>query len=98
MYASVGKLAILKVNSATSQAFYNMIFNSLIYRDFVFHRLDFANIKKEWEPYISTGTQSNLNAEKVRNFEITISKKNEEILKINKLLNNIDNLITLHQR
>ena len=97
MYASVGKIAILKVDAATSQAFYNMIFDDFTFRDFVFHRLNYANIKKEWEPLISTGTQSNLNAEKVKNFEFKISKDMDEISKINKIFNEVDNLITLHQ-
>lgn len=97
MYASVGKIAILKVDSATSQAFYNMVYDNLVYRDFVYHRLDLANIKNEWEPLVSTGTQSNLNADKVRNFEFKISNDENELKEINNLFNNVNKLIDLHQ-
>jgi type I restriction enzyme S subunit len=98
MYASVGKLAILGVNAATSQAFYNMVFNSDSVRDFVYHRLYKANSDSEWDKLISTGTQSNLNAEKVKEFEISIPNNDLEISKIGSLFRTLDNLITLHQR
>jgi type I restriction enzyme S subunit len=97
MYASVGKLAILKVDLATSQAFYNLVYDNNNLRDFIYHRLDLANINNEWEPYISTGTQSNLNADKVKNFEIKISTDETELSKINNLFNNINKLIDLNQ-
>ncbi|MDD2435488.1 MAG: restriction endonuclease subunit S [Bacilli bacterium] len=98
MYASVGKLAILKVDSATSQAFYNMVFDEKSTRDIVFHRLSLANIINEWDSLISTGTQSNLNADKVKKFEIIISSNINENKKVSEFLNNLNNLITLHQR
>ncbi|HFU3955926.1 TPA: restriction endonuclease subunit S, partial [Streptococcus suis] len=63
MYASVGKLAILKTDVATSQAFFNMVFSNEIVRDYVYFILDKAQIFNEWLPLISTGTQGNLNAQ-----------------------------------
>ena len=39
MYASVGKAAILETDVATSQAFYNMIFENNSTRDVVFQIL-----------------------------------------------------------
>jgi type I restriction enzyme S subunit len=98
MYASVGKIAILNVDVATSQAFYNMVFNDIIIRDFIYHRLVKANINEEWRELISTGTQSNLNAEKVKNFQIQLPKDKSEQSKIGQFFNQLDNLITLHQR
>ncbi|HFI0136515.1 TPA: restriction endonuclease subunit S, partial [Streptococcus suis] len=62
MYASVGKLAILKTDVATSQAFFNMVFSNEIVRDYVYFILDKAQLFNEWLPLISTGTQGNLNA------------------------------------
>lgn len=70
MYASVGKVAILKKDIATSQAFYNMIFSDLGTRDFVYYYLKKFDRDNLWNPLISTGTQDNLNAKKIRNLEI----------------------------
>lgn len=70
MYASVGKVAILKKDIATSQAFYNMIFSDLETRDFVYYYFIKFDRDNLWNPLISTGTQANLNAKKIRNLEI----------------------------
>lgn len=96
MYASVGKVAILNVDVATSQAFYNMVFNDKTIRDFIYQRLVKANINEEWRELISTGTQSNLNAEKVKNFQIQLPKNKGEQSKIGKIFNQLDNIITLN--
>ncbi len=56
MYASVGKVGIIRQDTATSQAFYNMVFEDVAIRNFVFTRLEKADAGLEWEPYISTGT------------------------------------------
>ena len=98
MYASVGKVAILKDNISTSQAFYNMTFNSLILRDFVFHTLQKYEISSFWDAKVSTGTQANLNADKVKKTAICIPKNNEECKSISTFLYALDNLITCHQR
>lgn len=78
MYASVGKLAILGIDCATSQAFYNMVFEDDIVRNFVYITLEKANIYNEWVSLISTGTQANLNAEKVKNFSFLHPNKPEQ--------------------
>lgn len=78
MYASVGKLAILGIDCATSQAFYNMVFEDDIVRNFVYITLEKANIYNEWGSLISTGTQANLNAEKVKNFSFLHPRKPEQ--------------------
>ena len=96
MYASVGKVGIIRQDTATSQAFYNMIFEDDAIRDFVFTRLEKADVSFEWEPYISTGTQRNLNADKVKAFTIAVPG-NREAAKIGRYFENLDHLITLHQ-
>src|SRR5699024_3469435 len=93
MYASVGKIAILKIDVATSQAFYNMIFDNNLIRDFVYQSLSKANEFDEWNKFISTGTQKNLNAEKVKNFTIKIPPEELEIHEINQTLINFDTII-----
>lgn len=98
MYASVGKAAILKQKTATSQAFYNLVFDDLVLRDFVFQVFKKMEIENGWSALISTGTQANLNAEKVRNLLISIPTNKEEQKKIGSALNKVDNFITLHQR
>src|SRR5574340_1290921 len=98
MYASVGKLAILNIDAATSQAFYNMIFDDYDLRDLVYQRLNKANELSEWNKLISTGTQSNLNADKVKNFQMYLPKKHDEIKLISTFFKQIDNTIALHQR
>lgn len=72
MYASVGKLAILKTDVATSQAFFNMVFSNEIVRDYVYFILDKAQLFNEWLPLISTGTQGNLNAQKLKEYSIPL--------------------------
>lgn len=97
MYASVGKVAILKHNTATSQAFYNMVIPEIATRDYVYHYLKKMEEFSEWDPLISTGTQANLNAEKVKNLLINIPTKLDEQKIIGTSLNSLDYLITLHQ-
>ena len=97
MYASVGKIGILNKSMATSQAFFNMVFDNEAYRDFVYTRLEKAELFNEWESYISTGTQRNLNAEKVKRFKIYVPNS-QETARIANIFLTIDNYITLHQR
>ena len=97
MYASVGKVGIMSCDMATSQAFFNMTFDNNDVRDFVYIRLEKADLDHEWEPLISTGTQRNLNAEKLRAFEIMVPSVDEQSRIANYFVN-LDNLITLHQR
>ena len=96
MYASVGKVGILRQDIATSQAFFNMVFDDEGVRDFVFARLERANAEAEWEPWISMGTQRNLNAKKVRQFTVSVPSK-RELLRIGAFFRSLDDLITLHQ-
>ena len=74
-----------------------MVFDNVALRDFIYARLDKAEMNSEWDSLISTGTQSNLNAEKVRDFEISVPNPEESSL-IAAFFAQLDNLITLHQR
>ncbi len=78
MYASVGKVAILDIELATSQAFFNMVIpEETCIRDFLFSRLEKADICHEWLPLISTGTQPNLNAAKLKDWELKVPSTQE---------------------
>ncbi|MGX7364678.1 restriction endonuclease subunit S [Aerococcus suis] len=98
MYASVGKLAILNIDAATSQAFYNMVFDDDDLRDLVYQCLIKANELSEWNKLISTGTQANLNADKVKNFKLYLPQNYAEIKLISAFLKHFDTTITLQQR
>lgn len=98
MYASVGKVGILGMDSATSQAFYNMVFDDDALRDFVYYRLVKADLEQEWEPFISTGTQRNLNAQKVKNFPIQFPTQREEIRVIGLFFRKLDDFVACRQR
>lgn len=93
MYASVGKVAVLEIDAATSQAFYNMVFTDSSVRDFVYQCLVKASVEDSWRPFISTGTQANLNAEKVRNAVIYKPSDKQEIELINHYCSTVDSLI-----
>ncbi|WP_434325197.1 restriction endonuclease subunit S [Mycoplasma capricolum] len=98
IYATIGKVGILCKELATSQAFYSMVINDNITKNFIFHFLRKCDFKNEWFKLISTGTQANLNSEKVKNFVITLPINKKEQAKISSLFSNLDSLITLHQR
>lgn len=97
MYASVGKIAILNRDVATSQAFFNMVFNENSLRNFIYYRLDKASSSGEWNPLISTGTQANLNAKKVKDFNIQVPSLEEQTA-IGNFFQCLDRLITLLQQ
>lgn len=97
MYASVGKVGITMIEVATSQAFFNLIFEFDETRDFVYTRLGKAELEKEWEQLISTGTQRNLNAQKIKEWLISFPGLKEQA-RIGDYFRHLDDHITLHQR
>lgn len=97
MYASVGRVGIAGMELATSQAFYNMVFADEATRNFVFARLAKMESMSEWEAQISTGTQRNLNAFKVRTFPIETPFSLEEQRAIGELFADLDSLIEQHR-
>lgn len=98
MYASVGKVAILKCDAATSQAFYNMVIDDLATRDIVYQYLKKMESFDEWRTLVSTGTQANLNAEKVKGLSIAIPRELAEQKKLGDFFACMDKLISLHQQ
>ena len=80
MYASVGKVTVAGTPLATSQAFYNMYFENINTTKFVFQYLKYFNEIGGWIKYVSTGTQANLNAYKIKNFDIPIPSLEEQKL------------------
>ncbi|WP_165482994.1 restriction endonuclease subunit S [Corynebacterium striatum] len=97
MYASVGRVGIAGMELATSQAFYNMVFADEATRNFVFARLAKMELMSEWEAQISTGTQRNLNAFKVRTCPIKTPFSLEEQSAIGELFSDLDALIEQHR-
>jgi type I restriction enzyme S subunit len=97
MYASVGRLAILDVDMATSQAFFNMSFDPDTYRDFIYNYLQYFNRANKWKALISTGTQPNLNAGKVSSLIIEVPEI-REIGEVNRFFKNLNSLIAAHER
>ncbi|UWV93853.1 restriction endonuclease subunit S [Mycoplasmopsis cynos] len=76
-----------------------MVFSDeLNLRDFIFYALKRMELLKLWNSLSSSGTQSNLTSEIIKNYKITLTKNFSERHKINKLFNKIYSLITLHQR
>ena len=97
MYASVGKVGILKEDMATSQAFFNMIFDNDSTRDYVFTWFNKMDMESEWNRWISQGTQRNLNAAKIRNLNIKLPSVAEQ-QKIGEFFKQLDDLIAKNER
>jgi len=94
MYASVGKVAKLGIDVATSQAFYNMEFESEDLSNYIYFYLKKMESENSWEKLVSTGTQSNLNAEKVKTAKVDIPAL-DEMRKLNLFFGSLNNKIHL---
>jgi len=90
MYASVGFVAINKIPIATSQAVLNLILKDEFDLEFMYYTL--VDFQKNIAQFITTGTQGNLNAQSVKNFELKIPSLTEQI-KISNFLSRIDEKI-----
>ena len=94
MYASYGLPCINKIELATSQAMYSMFFKDDIDVEFIYYYLYYLQQINYYDRLVSTGTQSNLNAEKVN--KIKIYCPNYDIQKnISKLFVSCDRKILL---
>jgi len=91
MYASVGFVAINKIELATSQAMINLIpkRNEIVLEYFYYYLLFF---KRFVYRFIETGTQGNLNAQIVKNLDIPIPSLSEQE-KIAFFLTSLDDII-----
>ena len=69
MYASVGLVCINKVPLTTSQAMFSMVLKDSNMLDYIYYYLNFFR-KTQIHRLLETGTQSNINADTVRDIEI----------------------------
>ncbi len=77
MYASVGFVAINKIEVATSQAMINIMLDSKKANlEYIYYFL--FNFQKNIHSFIETGTQGNLNAQIVRNLKIQLPSLQEQ--------------------
>ena len=96
MYASYGLLSINKISLSTSQAMFNMIFKENINVEYIYYYLSYLKERHFYEELVSTGTQANLNADKVKNIPIYLPNKTEQY-KISNLFNILDNKLVLQE-
>ena len=96
MYASYGLLSINKISLSTSQAMFNMIFKENINVEYIYYYLSYLKDRHFYEELVSTGTQANLNADKVKNMPIYLPNKTEQY-KISNLFNILDNKLGLQE-
>ena len=105
MYASYGLPCINNIELATSQAMYSMILKNEINTEFIYYFLEYLKLINYYDSLVSTGTQSNLNAEKINGINIYCPEYEEQtkianiFLKIDKKLSlensKLNNLIEL---
>lgn len=88
MYASVGFVSINKIDIATSQAVLNMIPKNNIDKEFLYYFL--VSIQNYVLKFVGEGTQKNLNAQAVKDFEINLPKSKEEQTRIAQILSDMD--------
>ncbi len=96
MYASYGLVSINKISLSTSQAMFNMIFKENINVEYIYYYLNYLKETHFYEELVSTGTQSNLNTDKVKNIPIYLPNKTEQT-RISSLFNVLDNKIELQE-
>ena len=86
MYASYGLVAINKIELSTSQAMFNIIPQEPNDIEFLYYYLSYLSFTGYYDKMVSTGTQPNLNAEKIKNIPIYIPLDKKEKEKISKML------------
>lgn len=78
MYASYGLVAINKIELSTSQAMFNMIINKSNNVEYIYYYLEYLYQNNYYDKLVSTGTQSNLNADKVKKIKIYLPSIEEQ--------------------
>ena len=86
MYASYGLVAINKIELSTSQAMFNIIPQEPNDIEFLYYYLSYLSFTGYYDKMVSTGTQPNLNAEKIKNIPIYIPLDKKEKEKISNML------------
>lgn len=92
MYASVGYLSINKVEVATSQAIFNMVFDNYNLTEYIYYYLNHVRNKGILNKLVGTGTQSNLSASIMKNMIISLPSS-DEMLKISEFFSELDKLL-----
>lgn len=95
MYASVGLVAINKVPISTSQAMFSMVIKDSFELEYLYYFLSYFKEKK-LHRLLETGTQSNINADMVRNIMIA-DFGYEENRKIVRILKTYDKKIQIEK-
>ena len=78
MYASYGLVAINLLPLATSQAMYCIVPKKETDTEYLYYYLSFLAQTGYYEKMVSTGTQPNLNAEKIKNIPIYNTDENSK--------------------
>ena len=89
MYASYGLVAINDIELTTSQAMFNIITKDSEDIEYLYYYLTYLSFTGYYAKMVSTGTQPNLNAEKIRNIPVYIPNKSEKKF-ITDLLSNFE--------
>ncbi len=97
MYASYGLVSINKIDLTTSQAMFNMIINKNYVVEYIYYYLYYLYISNFYNSIVSTGTQSNLNAEQIKLLDIYIPCYKEQ-KRIYEQFSKIDFKINLEQK
>ena len=104
--ANVGKSTLLntiskeygdKIDLTTSQAMFNMVINKNYVVEYIYYYLYYLYISNFYNSIVSTGTQSNLNAEQIKLLDIYIPCYNEQ-KRIYEQFSKIDFKINLEQK
>ena len=90
------KSSINKIELSTSQAMFNMILKEDINIEYIYYYLNYLRETHFYDELVSTGTQSNLNADKVKNIPIYLPTKSEQDM-ISTLFNTFDKKIKLEE-
>lgn len=97
MYASYGLVAVNKVPITTSQAMFAMTFKETVSVEYVYYYLSYLATTDYYTKMVSTGTQPNLNAEKVKAIPLYVPKLSEQE-NIVQLLQSYDNMLTKEEQ
>ena len=95
MYASIGFVSLNKIELATSQAVLNLIPQATVNNEYLYYYLYY--FREFIDKYITTGTQGNLNAETVKNFDIMVPSFEEQI-KITSFISSIEDKIEIEKQ
>ncbi|WXA52217.1 restriction endonuclease subunit S [Mycoplasmopsis cynos] len=95
--ATIGNVSINKVDLSTKQGIVGMIIKKKFNLEFIYYLLKSENFQSKVAEKITVGTIPTVAIFNLKKIELFLSKNISEQQKIGKLLENIDNLISLEQ-